>query len=218
MIINMIRKIVIGFLFSLQFSSFSLAYSEEYPWQLRIKKEDTTVYTRKVEGSPILEFKSDIIVSVPIDKAIALFEDEKRIPHWYYQCVSMELLEDEGPSSKIFYFVLNLPWPVAKRDSVFRRIKMVDSITGGITYELTVMSQRLPKQKGKIRVPYLKALWRFTPLKNGQTEIYFQQHGSTGGSIPTFITNALVLDIPFYSLQNFRRLVEEGNKVVGVAK
>ena len=199
----------IGLLVLLGFFVSSVVRAEEYPWQLRVHKDDISVYTRKVEGSPILEFKSDAIVSASVDKAVSLFEDETKMTQWYYQCVRMDLVQDEGPLQKIFYFVLHLPFPVAERDCVFRRVKSLDPVTGAITHELGALPERLPKEKGKIRVPYSKTMWRFTPLKDGKTEVYFQQHSNAGGSIPAFLANALVVDIPFHSLKNFRELVEK---------
>ena len=203
------KTIFIAGLLIITFVFASTLRAEDQPWQLRLKKDNITVYTRKVQGSAILEFKSNTVIPAPIDKAIALFEDTERITQWYYQCTHMELVQEENPLQKIFYFVIRLPWPVAQRDSVFRRMKVVDQATGVISYELTALPERLPKQKGKVRVPYLKTTWRFTPSKNGQTEIDFQQHSDAGGSIPPMIANALVVDIPFHSLKKFRELLQE---------
>ena len=65
-------------------------------------------------------------MDAPTPKVIALFEDEKQIRRWYYQCVRSELVENEGPTKKIIYLILHLPWPVAARDFVFRRTKSED--------------------------------------------------------------------------------------------
>ncbi len=207
--IFMNRGLIAGFsLLTVFFASLVFAENLEGPWQLRLQKDGVTVYTRTIEGSPMRDFKSDIIVSAPIDQVVALYENEKRVPEWYHQAVQMDFVADEG-DSKIFYFVLNLPWPVAKRDSVFRRVKTVDVASGVVNYELSALPERLPKEKGKIRVPYLKANWRLTPVEGNKTAIYFQQHSDPGGSVPAFLANALVVDIPFNSLRAFRKIVEQ---------
>ncbi len=192
----------------LAFSFISTAQADESPWQFRFKKDDISVYTRKL-ASALIEFKSDVVVSAPIGQVIAFYEDEKKTPQWYYQCTHMELIKDEGPLKKIFYFVMRPPWPVSERDAVFRRVKSVDPSTGVVTYKLTAVPEIFPRQKGKVRVPYLELVWRFTPLEQGRTEVYFQQHGEAGGYIPTFMVNALVIDTPFNSLKSFRELVEK---------
>ena len=197
--------ITVLFLFSFCFSN--LINAEESPWQLRESKEGIPVYTRKVAGSPILEYKANIIVDAPILKVIALFEDEKQIPRWYYQCVHSELVGIEGPKQKIIYLILHLPWPVAARDIIFRRTKSEDIANGITSYSLTALPDKRPFAKGMVRVHSIKSLWRFKSLPNNQTEIYFQQHTDPGGSIPASLINQIAVDTPFYSLKNFRKLV-----------
>jgi len=45
----------------------------EDPMAIKTISRGIPVYTRKVEGSPILEFKASVIINAPIAKAIALF-------------------------------------------------------------------------------------------------------------------------------------------------
>jgi hypothetical protein len=198
-------QVFLGILLGLQ-----ALHAAEYPWKLQLQKDGISVYTRKVEDSPILEYKADVIVDAPLAKVIALFEEVTNRTEWYYRCVRSELLEDAGSGQTILYFVMDLPGPVARRDCVYRAIKSVDSQTGSVRYALDALPERLAKQKGMIRVPYLKSEWRFTPIADGRTEIYFQQHSSAGGSIPAFLANSLAVDIPFYSLKNFRVLLTAG--------
>lgn len=184
-------------------------YAKEYPWALRIKDDGVTVYTRPVEGSAMIEFQADIIVDAPIEKVIPLFEDVKGLTVWYHQCIQAQLIKDEDPNDKLVYIVLNLPWPVAKRDSVFRRHRSDDPATGAITYTISALPNEIPKKRGRIRVQKIDSVWRFTPQPDGTTAIYFQQHSDPGGSLPSMLVNQLVKDIPYNTLRNFRHLVKE---------
>ena len=186
--------------------------ASELPWQLRINEDGITVNTRRVEASPILEYQGSVTVDAPLARVVSFYEDEKLMPSWYYQCVRSELVERENAESQIFYFVVHLPWPVSERDSVFRRIKSVDQTTGEVTYSLSALPEKLPIQKGKIRVLYLRSSWRFTPLKDGRTEIHFQQHSNPGGSLPAMLVNKLVVDIPYNTLRNLRKKIMETAK------
>lgn len=182
-------------------------YAAEYPWQLKKEADGITVYTRKVEGSAILEFKGTMTVDAPLAKIIPIFEDVKGLTSWYYQCTHSELVKDEGPQAKILYIVLHLPWPVAERDTVFRRTKSIDEKNASISYSMQALPELLPVKKGKVRVLMINSLWRFTSLPDGKTEIYFRQHSNPGGSIPAFIVNALAVDTPFNTLKSFRQLI-----------
>ena len=206
---SLMRFIVCGFFILASLSSLLKETSAaEYPWKLRINKEEITVYTRKVEASPILEYKANMVIKVPLDKAIHFFEDIKNIPKWYYQCVQAELIQSDSPEN-IIYFVSRLPWPVTARDCVFSWIKSINQVSGEVIYTLHTVSGKFPEQKGRIRVIYIKSHWRFSPLKDGRTEVYFQQHSDPGGIIPVFLVNKLSVEIPFYSFKNFRKMIQE---------
>ena len=196
--------ILVSLFFSLPETS-----AAEYPWQLRVNKEEIAVYTRKVEASPILEYKANMIVKAKLSKLVRFFEDTKKMPQWYYQCVQAKPIPSESAGENIVYFVLHLPWPVAERDCVYRWVKSLDSASGEVSYTYGAVSGKFPEQKGKIRVLYLNTIWRFTPLKDGRIEVYFQQHSNPGGSIPSFLVNKLSVEIPFYSLKNLRKMIIE---------
>ncbi len=180
-------------------------HADEHEWQLRRDKEGVAVHTRKVDGSPILEYKAVTVVDAPIARVIELFQDPKQTPRWFYQCTHSESIGEED-GAKIDYFVIHLPGPVSERDSVFKSIKSTDA-KGVVTYVLSALPDRLPRVKGKVRVTYLKSIWRFTPLPGGRTEVFFQQHSDPGGFLPGFVVNPLVVDIPFSSLKNLRALL-----------
>jgi hypothetical protein len=185
----------------------SFLNAEQSPWQLRQSKSGIPVYTRKVAGSPILEYKAKVIIDAPFQKIIDLFEDEKQISRWYFQCVHSELVENEAPDKKVIYLILHLPWPVAARDFVFRRTRTEDPAQGLTIYSLTALPDRLPLVKGMIRVNSIKSTWTFRSLPDGKTELLFQQHTDPAGSIPISIINQLAVQTPFYSLKNFRKLI-----------
>ncbi|MBF0122572.1 MAG: START domain-containing protein [Candidatus Omnitrophica bacterium] len=196
------------FLMFLGFSgSFDAVAATDHPWRQRINEDGITVDTRKVDRSSLLEFKASIRMDVSIEKVVSVLEDPKKMPLWYHQCVYAQVVDEEGPLQKICYLVLHLPWPVSERDSVFRLVKEEDSKSGILTYTLNAVTDYLPRKRGKIRVPYLKAFWRLTPLSDGTTEVFVQQHSDPGGWVPPSLVNKLVVDVPFMSLKNLRDLV-----------
>jgi len=204
-------RALITVLFLCSFCFSSLLNAQQCPWQLKKNQEGIPVYTRKVAGSPILEYKASVIVDAPVSKAIALFEDEKQIPRWYYQCVRSKLVKDEDPNNKVIYLILHFPWPVAPRDFVFRRARSEDHANGITSYSLTALPDKLPSVKGVIRVQSIESVWRFKSLPQGRTEIFLQQHTDPCGSIPASIVNQLAVLTPYNSLKNFRKLLDGKN-------
>jgi hypothetical protein len=181
----------------------------ENPWILRRDQYDVQVYTRKVKGSPILEFRADIIIHAPIDAVLAVFEDDGKVPLWFYHRMAAEFIEQTADLKRVYYFLAKLPWPISARDAVFERIKSTDPLTGEVRFDLKSLPDSLPKTRGVVRVKHFNASWRLIPLSDGSTKVYFQQHSHPEGFIPPFMANQLVTDVPFYSLKNLRTLIEE---------
>jgi hypothetical protein len=190
----------------LLFCPCSGVFAAEHPWELKKNEDGIQVHVRQVDGSAILEYKGVTVVNAGLDKVVRLFEEDARVREWFHQCSESRLIRTNSPEDKVLYFVIAMPWPVKDRDLVFRRIRSKDSATGAVEYRTSVAPKVFPRQKDKIRMPYLNGIWRFTPLKDGRTEMYYQQHSEVGGHIPAWLVNRLAVNIPFNSLANFRRL------------
>ena len=194
---------------SLLLSFTAWVFAAEHPWQLKRNSAGIQVHVRKVDGSPLVEYRGSTVLDAEIGKVIALFEDVTRTPDWFYQCTQSRVLEEKGAGDDLFYFVMDMPWPVQDRDTVYRRIFKKDPGSGALEYATSSFDGAYPDQEGRIRMPMLKGLWRFTPLPGGRTEMYYQQHNDVGGHLPTLLINTLAVNIPFNSLSNFRKMLAE---------
>lgn len=181
----------------------------EHPWELKKDEGGIEVYIRKVEGSPILEYKAEMTVDMPLEKVRAFYEREDMMPQWFHQCIESELLEKKSGDDKILYFALDMPWPVSDRDSIYRRVRSEDPATGAVTYALSAEPDNHPHKDGRVRITYIKSQWRFTPLENGRTEVYYQSHSDAGGSLPKVLVNKLAVNIPFHTFENLRKILKE---------
>lgn len=187
----------------------SPALAAEYPWELKKDEDGIRVSVRKVEDSPILEYKGTVTVDAKVEETTRFFEEDARMTEWFHNCTEARTLRTETPDQKTLYFVIDMPWPVQDRDLVFRRVCTRDPATGTVVYETSALPQNYPEQEGKVRMPSMKGLWRFTPLSDGRTEIYYQQHSEVGGHIPDWLVNRLAVNIPFNSLSRFRQLLSK---------
>ncbi len=193
--------------FGLLFAVASSVLAAEYPWELKKDQDGIWVHARKVAGSPILEYKGSVVVSAGLESVLRLFDDIHRMKEWFYQCSEGRLLKANSPEDEVLYFVVLAPWPVLPRDLVFRRLRSRDPVTGAVEYRSSSLKGVYPVQKGRVRMPSSRGLWRFTPRADGSTEIYYQQHGDVGGYVPAWLVNQFAVNIPFNTLSHFRQLL-----------
>lgn len=187
----------------------SSLFAEEYPWELKKEEQGIQVAVRRVENSPILEYKGTMVIPVSIEKALAFYEDETRMTEWFHQASESKLLKENSADDKILYFAIDLPWPVRDRDTIYHRIRTRNASTGVVEYKTSAAIGDYPEKDGRLRMPVIKGLWRFTPLDEGRTEVYYQQHGDTGGHIPAWLVNKLAVNIPYNSFLKFREILSQ---------
>ncbi len=188
------------------------ALGAEQPWHLQKDEQGIRIYTRPVEGSPILEFRAETTLEASIEDAVLLYERVDLIPKWFHRCLETQLVEQVSNVESLIYFAVELPWPFFPRDGVYRRIKSLDSSTGAVVYTLHSQPDIYTWRKGRVRVVYLDAEWRFTPLPGGRTLVNYRTHTAPGGYIPPAMMNRFVVPIPFKTFVKFRALLESMKK------
>ena len=190
----------------------SVSAAADYPWELQKDEEGITVYTRKVEGSPVLEFRGETIIDVPVEKAAAFYEQENRITEWFHRAKESRLIKKVSDTESLVYFAADLPWPFFDRDGIYQRMRSVDPATGAVIYELHSAPDDYPPQKRRVRIVYLDAEWRFTPLPDGRTQVNCRTHTAPGGYIPPALLNRFVISLPFKTLHNLRSLLNNSDQ------
>lgn len=181
-------------------------------WQLVKDENKVQVYEREIEGSVFREYQAVTVVDAPVTEVSALYEKPELMPQWYHQCRLSTMFKELGPDDEMYYFVIEMPWPFEVRDAAYRRTRSVDEGSGAIEYKLLAIPDSYPPQEGKIRIPELTGLWRFTPREDGRTEVLYRQYLQAGGNVPSFFVNQYAAVILYNTLLNSRKLVERPGK------
>jgi hypothetical protein len=196
-------SLAVGLLFT---SGYADSPSE---FTLEKDKNGVKVYTRKIEGSSLKEFKGVTAIKTSLTSLVALMDDTDALPRWLHNCGAARLVQMINERERITYTTVKAPWPVADRDTVTYSKIVQDAKSKIITIYLKGMPDRYPVQSGKVRVPSLKGFWQFIPNKNGYVTVIYQLHSEPGGAIPDALANSTVTDIPYYTLLNMHKIVKE---------
>ncbi len=71
-----------------------------------------------------------------------------------------------------------------------------------------LQSEMVATNANMIRIDKMSGYWGFEPLKDGNVKVTYEMGVDPGGDLPVWLVNALVVDIPFYTLKNLRDLVK----------
>lgn len=179
----------------------------------KLAKDDTKngiqVFTRVVEGSPLKEFRGVANVPATITAAVALVNDHSAGPDWIQDCKELKTLERPSPTEAHFYMVTGAPWPVKDRDSTIYSKLSQDPETKEARVDMEIRTDLMEEKKGRVRITEMHGSWVFTPVDAETTQVTYQAHADPAGSLPNWLINSLVVDMPYTTLKNMQTKVLE---------
>jgi hypothetical protein len=197
------------FFFSLAMFISTPIFGVENPWLLEKEEDNIDVYIAKVKGSAIKTFRGVVTVDSSLHSVLSVIADASSYPRWLYHCKSAKMVKFVSYNEVVSHVVTDIPWPFVDRDSIIQSIKTQNPSTKTVTIRISEKPGMIGKVPNTIRVTNINGLWVLTPLHNGRLNILFQMSVDPGGSIPNWLVNSMLVDIPFYTLQNLRRVAKE---------
>lgn len=190
---------------SLLFITLSGLLPKEPQWELKKDKEGIQIFTRKISDATMRAFRGETEVIGSLDSIAALFKDVSRYTEWVPGAKLAEVLAST-PGSRIFYLQTDAPWPVTDRDGVYQFT--FKSSSKSLTILATCLPDYIPIKQDHVRVPKSEGFWQFTAKENGKIKVVYENHSEPGGSIPGWLANATVVNLPFESLKNLKEMLK----------
>ncbi len=203
------KHIRYSFLFSIFMIFSAPMFGAENPWYLEREEDNIEVFIAKIRGSAVKTFRGVVTVDSSLNSVLSVIADASSYPRWLYNCRSAKMIKFVSYNEVFSHVVTNMPWPFVDRDSIILSTKTQNDVTKKVTIKIVEKPKMLEKLPNTIRTTNIKGLWEFTPLQNGRLKILFQMSVDPGGSIPKWLVNSMLIDIPFYTLNNLRRIAKE---------
>ena len=142
-------------------------------WSLAKEKNEVSVYTRKIEGWGIKEYKAVFVVKASLNKVVKVLKDVPGRYNWLHNTIEIREVERKGNAVSV-YNLVDAPWPVSDRDNIttftFNELsptkvrvdmQVVKTHTKAPIYEGIVRIERLQGFcKGARSLPAWRWLWR----------------------------------------------------------
>jgi hypothetical protein len=169
----------------------------EAPWEPVSNKNGITVDRRAVDGSKLKEFRGRGTIEAPLASILAVFSDVDHAVEWMDSCRASSVVEDGGDRDKVVYNRTRARWPVWDRDAVLGNHVYFDAAEGRVRLEFsTVTDDKMPPQKGVVRMPYLRGHWYLWPETATRTRVEYQVHANPGGALPEWLVNYVSRELP----------------------
>jgi hypothetical protein len=173
-------------------------HAADNPWQLKRDREGIKVYTRTVPGSRYRAVKATTTISSSLSATVALVRDTAACAEWEALCKRARGLKRVSPTEVYVYQVNNLPWPIADRDVVAHVRWHQDEKSLVVTMTASAVSGMVPRRDHMVRVT------------DAVTEVTTEAHADPGGPLPAWMVNMVLLNSPYRTLTNMRRILATG--------
>ena len=181
--------------------------SAKAQWELVKNKDGIKVFLRTVPGSKIKEFKGVTNIDSSLDSILAVLDDTDACPQWIHNCKDPVKLSQISFNEGYVYQVIDFPFPVKDRDLILHSVMTQNADTKQVTIRLNAVPDYISQTKN-VRIKKSEGFYLLKPLPDGSIEVTWQHHTEAGGGIPIWLVNALLVDTPFNTLNNLRRIVK----------
>lgn len=182
--------------------------SEKRVWKRVSDREGIQVYMAHNDDSRIktfrgvTEFEQDDIYS-----SIAILDDYEYYARWMYLISDLREIRRRSPVDRDVVVKTKLPWPVADRDAGLQLTVEQEPQTGAILIRFKARDGIFPANDKYVRIREMQGHFNTIPIGGKRVRVEFEVLLDPGGYIPPFLANFILKDIPFVSLQRYRRII-----------
>ena len=101
-----------------------------------------------------------------------------------------------------------MPWPVTDRDLVSHVIWRQNPETLVVTMQGNATTDKLEESDGIVRLTAAQVNWQLTALENSSVKVVLEAHINPASLLPSWITNRLLVDSPYNSMEGLRQRVK----------
>jgi START domain-containing protein len=196
-----------SFIYFFVFFSVHFVTAQENNWELKKNESDIKIYTRNVKGSGFKEFRAETTVTSELSWVVMILKDVDRYKEWVADIKEVKLFKAD--ENNIYYYAETLvPWPIDNRDMVYH-LQFTKTNNAEIKVIVTGIRDYIPEKKGIVRIEKAIGFWKLTSLGENKIQITYQLHAEPGGTIPEWLANLKVIDMPYTTLSGLIDMINK---------
>jgi hypothetical protein len=149
-------------------------YSGTGEWELEIDKKEVKVYSRKVAGSTLKEFKAQRRIKTTVARAAAAMRstDIEDCSAWIPGCESGKVIENWNPKGHYFihFYHVNYPGPVEPREFLLKT-EFTKTAQNGLQVDFRALPDLMPQSGCCYRISKMHNTWRYTPVNAEEVDV-----------------------------------------------
>lgn len=178
-------------------------------WRLVADKNGIQVYMRHTDDSPLKTFRGVTRFRMDNLHAIsAVLNDTENMSRWMHFVDRAVELQRHDYLHRDMQFLTELPWPVTDREAVVKVVVSHDVPKNAVYIRVSNAPRLLPPNGDYVRFPQFDARFDFiADPKTRMVEVTYEVIADLGGYLPASLVNIAMKDVPYFTLDKFRRIV-----------
>ncbi|MCU7951787.1 MAG: hypothetical protein KZQ74_15340 [gamma proteobacterium symbiont of Bathyaustriella thionipta] len=199
-------------------SSGSSLADNEHKKFLELDKDGIKVHFFSHDNFGFGTFKATTHLNTSLASILSVMFDHESCHQWVYSCIHSYVIKDISFNQRYHYQILYIPFPFKDREFIFYSTLKQDSATKIITITTKAVMNDCqhnnfylcnhPKEPGHVKVNVSIGLFILEPTNKG-VQFTWMQHTNPGGNLPSWLVNQFIEDMPYWTLKNLSRKVEE---------
>jgi hypothetical protein len=181
--------------------------SAQENWNLVKEEAGIKVYTKTESGSKYKAFKAEMQVSCKIENIVEVLKNMNSINNWVVNCKGVKLIKT-GDNDQYYYIETSLPLPFENRDMVYH-FQYIEIKSEQVKVIVTGIPEYFEPKEGIVRMVKTNGYWLFTSIDTRKTSVTYQMHVEPGGSIPAWLANPFIKNVPFSTFKGLRNIVQK---------
>lgn len=187
--------------------SFILNAPAQQNWDLEKEENGIKVYTKAEPGSAYKSFKAEMQVNCKMEEVINTLKNANDFKKFVTNSKEVRLLKMEG-NDLYYYIETAIPWPFVNRDMVYQ-LHFTGTNNKQIKVIVTGMPLFIQPKEGIIRIEKANGYWLLDSADSNRTLVTYQMHVEAGGSVPAWLVNLSIVNIPFSTFLALRNILQK---------
>lgn len=173
-------------------------------WTFIKEVDGIKIFTRNELNSSLKSYKGETVVNAPMEKVCALLGTSNNFDWWGEDFSKIKILDHTDQKFIQYYFIYDMPWPVADRDLVVESIIKMDTLNGKYTVSSKPLLKKIPVNPDFIRINKYRQKWTLQPIGKRKVHIVLEGFIDPGGNVPSWLIKMLITEMPLKTIRLLR--------------
>ncbi len=180
-------------------------------WELIASDDGIDTYRMTHPGTDVCTFKGVGFVDAKMEVVGEVIRDIPAYPEWMAKCKHARVLKHIDRNTKVFYNIINAPFPYKDRDMVVDNQTIYDLENGVADISFGVAKDySFPEDRRYFRLTEITGKYYIEYFGRNKTRVTYLHRAHPGGNIPVLIANRI--EISRYPAINIKGIREMAKK------